>query len=92
MLPRVRGARKERKQHQKHITLGGDSVPEPDGRSDQLRVGTTGKTGWFPSSPSLSPFPSLSHRETQGALFCVLGWPRALSPIDSTVIEVLKVN
>ena len=37
----------------------------------------------FPGSPSLSPFPSLSHRETRGALFCVLEWPRALSPIDS---------
>ena len=25
------------------------------------------------------------HRETQGALFCVLGWPRALSPMDCSV-------
>lgn len=24
----------------------------------------------------------LPHREIQGALFCVLGWPRALSPMD----------
>lgn len=60
-------------------------VPEPDDRFDQLRVGTTGGEGvvsqlTFP----LSPFPSVS-QETAGALFCVLGWPVALSPMDCPV-------
>ena len=45
-------------------------------------LGPQGRGGGFPGSSSLSPFHSLSHRETRGALFCVLGWSRALSPMD----------